>query len=827
MKRIWRFLWGRRAQGGPVSSGSSGGNELRPEGRDELCREATTSDLSPVQPLVKQCDSKCQDRDDRHSPGAWPVDPWEQESNGESAPGQAKEVSASSTPHGAGAAGATLLSPTWWSADELAAYLESVFPKLQADEEATEEIKSFGGEAQSRCMASGPLGAGKQRRICSGPSKRGVSIQHSPRGRSCWSYAAFTHLVERRHSPGAWPVDPWEQESNGESAPGQAKEVSASSTPHGAGAAGATLLSPTWWSADELAAYLESVFPKLQADEEATEEIKSFGGEAQSRCMASGPLGAGKQRRICSGPSKRGVSIQHSPRGRSCWSYAAFTHLVERRHSPGAWPVDPWEQESNGESAPGQAKEVSASSTPHGAGAAGATLLSPTWWSAGTVPVHGQWTPGSRKATENLLRAKQKRCQHPALPTGQELLELRCFHPLGGAQTSLPHTWSPSSLSCKQMKKPPRRSRALVERHSPGAWPVDPWEQESNGESAPGQAKEVSASSTPHGAGAAGATLLSPTWWSADELAAYLESVFPKLQADEEATEEIKSFGGEAQSRCMASGPLGAGKQRRICSGPSKRGVSIQHSPRGRSCWSYAAFTHLVERRHSPGAWPVDPWEQESNGESAPGQAKEVSASSTPHGAGAAGATLLSPTWWSAGTVPVHGQWTPGSRKATENLLRAKQKRCQHPALPTGQELLELRCFHPLGGAQLCELSAQLELESEISLQLKARNQELRELAALLPHRLATPEEGHATTALYGEEWEQRAPEADGEMHGLTPRLQTQAAAQARREEIKTTDTSWKEPLMQTIRVLKWDLERAWSMQEETARQLAEIKSSK
>ncbi|GAB0198660.1 cAMP-dependent protein kinase inhibitor alpha [Grus japonensis] len=116
MKRIWRFLWGRRAQGGPVSSGSSGGNELRPEGRDELCREATTSDLSPVQPLVKQCDSKCQDRDDRHSPGAWPVDPWEQESNGESAPGQAKEVSASSTPHGAGAAGATLLSPTWWSA---------------------------------------------------------------------------------------------------------------------------------------------------------------------------------------------------------------------------------------------------------------------------------------------------------------------------------------------------------------------------------------------------------------------------------------------------------------------------------------------------------------------------------------------------------------------------------------------------------------------------------------------------------------------------------------------------------------------------------------
>ncbi|XP_054705462.1 uncharacterized protein LOC129215757 isoform X26 [Grus americana] len=694
MKRIWRFLWGRRAQGGPVSSGSSGGNELRPEGRDELCREATTSDLSPVQPLVKQCDSKCQDRDDRHSPGAW-------------------------------------------------------------------------------------------------------------------------------------PVDPWEQESNGESAPGQAKEVSASSTPHGAGAAGATLLSPTWWSADELAAYLESVFPKLQADEEATEEIKSFGGEAQSRCMASGPLGAGKQRRICSGPSKRGVSIQHSPRGRSCWSYAAFTHLVERRHSPGAWPVDPWEQESNGESAPGQAKEVSASSTPHGAGAAGATLLSPTWWSAGTVPVHGQWTPGSRKATENLLRAKQKRCQHPALPTGQELLELRCFHPLGGAQTSLPHTWSPSSLSCKQMKKPPRRSRALVERHSPGAWPVDPWEQESNGESAPGQAKEVSASSTPHGAGAAGATLLSPTWWSAGTVPVHGQWT----PGSRKATENLLRA---KQKRCQHPAlPTGQELLELRCFHPlGGAQTSLPHtwSPSSLSCKQMKKpprRSRALVERHSPGAWPVDPWEQESNGESAPGQAKEVSASSTPHGAGAAGATLLSPTWWSAGTVPVHGQWTPGSRKATENLLRAKQKRCQHPALPTGQELLELRCFHPLGGAQLCELSAQLELESEISLQLKARNQELRELAALLPHRLATPEEGHATTALYGEEWEQRAPEADGEMHGLTPRLQTQAAAQARREEIKTTDTSWKEPLMQTIRVLKRDLERAWSMQEETARQLAEIKSSK
>ncbi|XP_075629575.1 uncharacterized protein LOC142604744 isoform X1 [Balearica regulorum gibbericeps] len=209
--------------------------------------------------------------------------------------------------------------------------------------------------------------------------------------------------------------------------------------------------------------------------------------------------------------------------------------------------------------------------------------------------------------------------------------------------------------------------------------------------------------------------------------------------------------------------------------------------------------------RHSPDAWPVDPWEQESEGEAAPGQAKEVSASSAPHGAGAAGVTLLSPTWWSTDELAVY----------LESAL---------PKLQADEEATEeIKSF----GGEMCELSAQLELESEISLQLEARNQELRELVALLPHRLATPEEGHATTALYGKQWEQRAQEADREMRGLTPRLQTQAAAQARREEIKTTDTSWKEPLMQTIRVLTWDLERAWSMQEETARQLAEIKSSK
>lgn len=50
--------------------------------------------------------------------------------------------------------------------------------------------------------------------------------------------------------------------------------------------------------------------------------------------------------------------------------------------------------------------------------------------------------------------------------------------------------------------------------------------------------------------------------------------------------------------------------------------------------------------------------------------------------------------------------------------------------------------------------------------------------------------------------------------------LQTQAAAQARTEESNTTDASRKQ-LEQRIRALELDLERARSMQEESALQLA------
>ncbi|KAM6236740.1 ankyrin repeat domain-containing protein 26-like [Spheniscus humboldti] len=131
---------------------------------------------------------------------------------------------------------------------------------------------------------------------------------------------------------------------------------------------------------------------------------------------------------------------------------------------------------------------------------------------------------------------------------------------------------------------------------------------------------------------------------------------------------------------------------------------------------------------------------------------------------------------------------------------------------------------------RVCELSAQLELESQNSLELRVRNQELQGLVALLPLHLAAPGVDHTTTALYGKQREQRAQEETREKQPLSLLLQTQAAAQARRGESNTTDASWRKQLGQRIRALELDLERARSMQEESALQLAcaqaEIQSS-
>ncbi|CAM9798840.1 unnamed protein product, partial [Bubo scandiacus] len=116
---------------------------------------------------------------------------------------------------------------------------------------------------------------------------------------------------------------------------------------------------------------------------------------------------------------------------------------------------------------------------------------------------------------------------------------------------------------------------------------------------------------------------------------------------------------------------------------------------------------------------------------------------------------------------------------------------------------------------QACELSAQLELQSQKSLQLEALNKEMGRIETTLSARLATPGAGHTTTA----------PE---EKQYLS--LLLEAAAETRVEEIKTAVASWRNELEQIIRAQALELERAKDKQESTALLLAcaqaELKSS-
>ncbi|XP_075376733.1 ankyrin repeat domain-containing protein 26-like [Mycteria americana] len=176
----------------------------------------------------------------------------------------------------------------------------------------------------------------------------------------------------------------------------------------------------------------------------------------------------------------------------------------------------------------------------------------------------------------------------------------------------------------------------------------------------------------------------------------------------------------------------------------------------------------------------------------------------------------------------LQGELADAFRKqwVTETSLKASTRQCDY----LKQENSRLQEDLDKAKAEVRELSAQLELELEKSLQLEARNQELRGLVALLPHCLVTPGVGHTTTALHGQQCEQQAREEMSEKEYLSLHLQTQAAAQARIEEINTTDASWRKQLEQRIRALESDLERAPSTQEESAlqpaRAQAETKSS-
>nr|XP_021156744.1 ankyrin repeat domain-containing protein 26-like isoform X1 [Columba livia] len=75
--------------------------------------------------------------------------------------------------------------------------------------------------------------------------------------------------------------------------------------------------------------------------------------------------------------------------------------------------------------------------------------------------------------------------------------------------------------------------------------------------------------------------------------------------------------------------------------------------------------------------------------------------------------------------------------------------------------------------AKVCELSAQLELHSQLSLQLKASIQGLQELVALLPQGLATPGGAQGPAALRGQGCEQpREEQLEPRRRDLDPNVQ-------------------------------------------------------
>ncbi|KAM6075333.1 uncharacterized protein VSU04_005405 isoform 2-T2 [Chlamydotis macqueenii] len=155
-----------------------------------------------------------------------------------------------------------------------------------------------------------------------------------------------------------------------------------------------------------------------------------------------------------------------------------------------------------------------------------------------------------------------------------------------------------------------------------------------------------------------------------------------------------------------------------------------------------------------------------------------------------------------------------------ETSLKASEHQCNY----LKQENSDLQEDLDRATVKVCDLSAQLEVEFERSLQLKVTNEELRGLVVLLEHCLVTPGVGH-TTILH----EHPAHKEMRDKQYLS--LLLQAAAQGRKKEANTTNASSRKQQEQRDRPLDSSLETGKSMQEEIAQLLAyveaEIKSSK
>ncbi|XP_064902719.1 uncharacterized protein LOC135577364 [Columba livia] len=118
--------------------------------------------------------------------------------------------------------------------------------------------------------------------------------------------------------------------------------------------------------------------------------------------------------------------------------------------------------------------------------------------------------------------------------------------------------------------------------------------------------------------------------------------------------------------------------------------------------------------------------------------------------------------------------------KAAQELMREMERPEETPLAAGTQQHDRLKQENPhlpedldKVKAKVCELSSQMELHSQLSLQLKATIQGLQELVALLAHGLATPGGAHSPTALHGKRCEQpREEQLESKSRDLDPSVQ-------------------------------------------------------
>ncbi|CAM9756732.1 unnamed protein product, partial [Bubo scandiacus] len=342
---------------------------------------------------------------------------------------------------------------------------------------------------------------------------------------------------------------------------------------------------------------------------------------------------------------------------------------------------------------------------------------------------------------------------------------------------------------------------------SGSARPVDPSKRENKGEAAPGQAKGVSASSAPRGAAAAAARRRAPALRRADEPATYLESAGRPSSSDEEGVKESKSFGQEAEGVRARIPTVGSDSSpSHLSPGRHQPSERVDAQVFLRECHQclrgqeklYEDIAEMREeneslsRQLSKAERKADGLEKEVDQLKSALLEKTSALDWTERQLRKAKRQTLD---WYGVCLLKHQKRADAIKKAeelqqqlaqlqSENFLlrqqlgdaqnKTAQERMRTEAQLQGELADAVRKQHTAetalnasthqcnllkaensrlqedldkAKAKACELSAQLELQSQKSLQLEALNKEMGQMVTTLSARLATPGVGHTTTA--------------------------------------------------------------------------------